>query len=117
MRMGPVAVSQDRNTKLSIAIAEQKCSIARHAAAVREVAFAAPFIHPPCETESGGRFAPNSFDRSFEFLVLACKHLIKQFLADDLLALNSSAVQIHDQPVSLVDHRSVHKTRGPYRGL
>src|SRR5262245_24241290 len=113
MGMRPVPVGQDRYAKLAITIAEEACCVAGHAAAVSEVGIAAALVQPRGQAGTSGRCGPNALAGSFELLVLGRGHLIEHVLADNPLALNRSTVQIHNQPVCLVEDCAVDKTRGP----
>src|SRR5215472_14845181 len=113
--MSAITVGQDGDSEFAITIAEQESSIARYAPAMSEIAVAASFIQPPGQAKGGSLGTPNAFDRALEFLILAREHLIEQILVDYSLALNSSAIQVHDQPVCLVKDRPIYKSRRPYR--
>src|SRR5204863_2345163 len=94
-----IAVGQNCKTEFAIAVAEQKGSIAGNAAAVRNVAIAITNLRPPRQSKSGGLVSPAAFNRSFELIVLARKHLFHRLLADQSFAFVNAAVEICNQPV------------------
>ena len=92
MGMRAIAIGQDREAELAIAIAKQECRIAGNAAAVREIAIAVSHLCPPRQSEPGGFISPNAFYLSLELVVLARKHLLQGLFFNDPFFSEGSAV-------------------------
>src|SRR5260370_24284449 len=107
MRMRTIAIGQNRNAELAIAITEQESRVTGNTPAVCDVAIALAHLRPPRQPEPGGFVAPNAFYPSFELVVLSSKHLLHGLLADDPFVFEDSAVEISDQPVGLIQHRAI----------
>src|ERR1043165_370229 len=107
--MRAIAVSQNREPQLAIPISQQESRITGDTATVSEVTIAVAHFGPPRQTKSGSFISPNAFNAAFELIVLARHHLFECLFADESLALEHSAVEIADQPVCLVQHRSINQ--------
>ena len=94
--MRAIPVSQDREAKFAIAIAQQESRITLNTAAMCKVTIAVPNLAPPGQAEARGFIPPDVFDSSFELVVLSSEHLLKRRLTDDLFIFELATVEIHD---------------------
>src|SRR5436305_11125642 len=114
--MGTVSVSEDRETKFAVAIAEQERCITREAPAVRKIAIPISDFAPPRQPEPSSFVTPDPFYPALELIELSRHHLVHRRLADNAVSLKHTSIQIRDQPIRLVQNRAVDDARGKYRG-
>src|SRR5690349_3460708 len=115
--MRAIAVGQNREPELAISITQEKSRVTGNTAAVSEVTIAVAHFGPPRQAKARGFISPNSLNAAFELIELARHHLVECLRTDESLAFEHSAVEIADQPVRLVQHRSIHESSRPNRSF
>src|SRR5215813_4870411 len=111
--MRAIAIGQDGETKLAISIPEEESRITGNTATVSKVTIAVTHFSPPGQAEPRSFISPDSFNATFELIVLARHHLLDCRFANESLAFEHSTIEIANQPVCLVQHGSIDKPSRP----
>src|ERR1041385_2426864 len=111
--MRAIAVREDSEAELPIAIAQQESCVTSDTPTVSEITIAISHFRPPRQSEPCGFISPDAFDATFELIVLTSEHLLECLFTNDSLAFKDSAVEIADQPVRLVQDRAIHDAGRP----
>jgi len=94
--MRTIAVRENCEAELSIAITQQESCVTSDTATVSEITIAISHFGPPRQSEPCGFISPDAFDAAFELIVLTSEHLLERLITNDSLAFEDSAVEIAD---------------------